>query len=162
MWHEQVIKPELTQGGYEPVSSNINTLFIKSAVFHDFSSEGDPGPACLFESFQVGRKAWLQKIIPVIEEQLSRDNEAIDAQEQFLNGVQRITFAPEAEESNGLLEKSGCNRKANRGELSFRGSQLEFLREFKVFTSTRPRGAPNFQTWLSTHQAKYSDWLKRL
>ena len=98
-----VMKPVKTASGYAPGAPLTLTIFLTSVVFEDLSYEGELEPACLFESFQVGRKIWLRHVVPLLDQELSKPNaDHIEAAKQFKERFLALKYVVEP----GELEKA--------------------------------------------------------
>ena len=159
-----VMKPMKTAAGYAPGAPLTLTIFIESAVFEDFSFEGNSESACLFESFQVGRKIWLRHVVPLLDRELSKPNaDHIEAAKRFKEKFSALRYVVEPSE----LDKTSsvgpsCGNPGQSSSISVENMKLELLRELDQIITTRPAPPVNFKSWLQEKRAIFSAWLERL
>ena len=160
----QVMKPVKTPTGYAPGAPVVATLILAGAVFENLSFEGEAEPACLFESFQMGRKIWLTQAVPLLDQELSKSiPDHIEAAKRFKERFLALRYGVEASE----LEKTSsvapsCAKPAQNASISVENMKLELLRELDEIITTRPLPPVNFKSWLQKKRALFSAWLERL
>lgn len=160
-----VLKPVKTATGvYAPGAPYTLTIFITSVVFEDLSFEGDSEPACLFETFQVGRKIWLKTVVPLFDQELSKPNpDHIEAAKQFKEKFSALRYVVETSELiRDSSVGSGCAKPADSASISVENMKLELLRDLDQIITTRPHPPVNFKTWMQERRERYSTWLARL
>ena len=149
-----------TVTGYEPGAATSSTIRIGAAVFEDLTYDGDEEVACQYEKFVVGRRLWLRRLLPLIEQQLA--NPALSPQD-FKQKLQSLTF--ELEESEKTSQSAVSNKCANPDSFTHISTQnltLELNRDLDRIIKTRPSPPINFRAWLESHRDDYKAWLTRL
>ena len=152
-----------TVTGYAPGTAAANTIVIRTAVFADMSFEGEPEPACLFESFQMERRVWLRTVLALLNRELAKptNEDQIEAARQFKEKFAALNYEfTESERNRASAVSRVCAKpfdKARTGIL-----KLELLRELDEIITTRQPPPVNFRLWLETHRAHYIAWLTRL
>lgn len=158
--HIMVDMPERTRLGFAPGTAESNTINVRAAVFSDLSYEGGMDAACTFEGFQVGRKVWLQQLVPLLERELAlpvRDH--IETARQFKAKVSALQFA-EIDRASSV--SADCRTLGERVSGSVKALNVQLIRELDQIISTRPMPPVNFQAWLKERHTSYSAWLARL
>ncbi len=160
----QVMKPVKTAVGYAPGAPAMTTIILGSAVFENLTFEGDSEPACLFESFQMGRKVWLTHVMPLLDQELSKpipDN--IEAAKQFKDKFLALRYRVEASELDRPSSVApSCAKPAELASISVENMKLELLRELDQIITTRTFPPVNFRSWMQEKRTLYSAWLERL
>jgi hypothetical protein len=146
-----------------PMVSTPNSIVIRSAIYADGTFEGDLEPACMFKGFQVGRKLWLQTILPFFDQQLSEittggPEPASTFKEKFL--ALRYPIRTNAEGDSAV--SSDCKDSQTAIEATVNGQKLQLLRELDAIITTRPAPPVNFKDWLKARAQRYRAWLARL
>jgi hypothetical protein len=151
-------------GGYEPVAAAANTIVIRSAVFTDLSFEGDMQPACDLESMMMGRRVWLKRVLPFLDEELQRPiNDHIEAARQFKERFSELIYEfSESERNQSSSVSADCKNQIVFAEMGPKSLKLRMLRDLDEIISKRPSPPVNFKTWLEGRQAYYKAWLARL
>ena len=158
-----VMKSVKTPTGYAPGAPSATTIIIASAVFEDFSFEGDSAPACSFKSYQMGRKLWLKQVIPLFEQELSKVNaDHIEAARQFKDKLSAFKYVTEAGEPEMPSSAAECAKPSQSLAIAVEGMKLELLRELDQIVTTRPLPPINFKTWMEEKRALFAVWLARL
>jgi hypothetical protein len=161
-WVVQLVKGESGPSDYSDSDSpDMNSLLLETAVFDDGSYDGRVETACEFAGFQLGRKAWLKQMVLLLNQQIEKDNTTLGSVQEFSEKFEALTYNPfQTQISNSL--NSICPRISSLSQIGYKGRKLEFLRDLRLFTTTRPAHAPTFQQWLEIHHTRYRNWLKRL
>lgn len=145
---------------YTPGAATSSTIRIGTAVFDDLTYDGDPEPACQYEKFVVGRRLWVKRMLPFIEQQLA--NPALSPQD-FKQKLQSLTFALDnSERTNGSAVSSTCANPDSFSNASTRTLTRELNRELDRLINTRPAPPINFRAWLQSRRDDYQSWLVRL
>ena len=158
------IKTQATPTGYAPGTAAKNTLWIRSVVFSDMTFEGEPEPACLMESFVMGRRLWLRQVLPLIDQQLSESFEDhIEAARQFKEKFSALRYEfSESESNQSSAVFPNCRKPIERAHIAPEGLKLQMLRDLDEIITKRPSPPVNFKSWLETRRATYQAWLARL
>ena len=161
-WHVNLLQPEQTPNGYLPGDSS-HSIVVQSAVFDDRTFDGTVEPACAFEAFTVGRRVWLQQIVPIFAQQLTENNNLPESVQRFKEKVQDQRYEiSEVEKNAPSVVSASCQSPASRGEVAFHGQQLQLLRDLNQLVSTRPVPSVTFASWLKSNHQRYAAWLSRL
>jgi hypothetical protein len=155
-----VVRAQQTGTGYTPGSPAANLIVLRTLVFDDLTFEGDQDSACMYESFVVGRRLWLRRVLPFIEQQLAE--ESITPQE-FKDRFLELTYALRENERTGKSAVSAtCADPDLQVDIATQGLKLELIRELDQIIKTRPAPPINFRAWLESTRAEYKAWLARL
>lgn len=151
-------------GSGTPGSPVANSIVISSAVFSDGTFDGDVGPACLLESFNLGRKIWMKRVLPLIEDQLSKPNDdAPSAAMMFKDKFNALQYPLEGLDGRNYSTVSkNCPSPQAGVEVAIAGQKLAFLRQLDSIITTRPAPRIDFKRWLQTTAERYRAWLKRM
>jgi hypothetical protein len=156
----QVVVPQKTQTAYEPGTATENVIYIRAVVFEDLTFEGDEEAACRYETFVVGRRLWLKRVLPFMDQELAHQALAPAA---FKQKFEALTYELEPHERT---EKSAVSAKCpnpdSRVDVSTQTLKLELLRELDQIITTRPAPPINFRAWLEGKRSDYRGWLARL
>ena len=156
----QVVFARKTTTAYEPGTASDSTIHIRAVVFDDLTFEGDEDAACRFESFIVGRRLWLKRVLPLLDQELA--NQALTPVE-FKQKFEALTYELEENEKTGKSAVSTkCPNPDSMVEISTHTLKLELLRELDQIITTRPAPPINFRAWLETKRSDYRGWLTRL
>lgn len=156
----QVVVPQKTTTAYEPGTATENRIRIRAVVFEDLTFEGDEEAACRYETFVVGRRLWLRRVLPLLDQELA--NEALSPTD-FKQKFQALDYELKEHERTGKSAVSTtCPDPDARVEISPLTLKLELLRELDHIISTRPAPPINFRTWLEGKRNDYRGWLARL
>jgi hypothetical protein len=127
-----------TRAGYQPVTSDGQTIEISEAAFNDGSSEGDPGPAAHYGALVKNRKIQLAEVIDLFQAALQDDrSDPPRALERF-------------EDKISVVNPAG----AMRGEI---------IGEIHRFRLSNPNlDSDSYRAWLVALKQRYEAWLTRL
>ena len=143
-----------------PTSNIIN---IQSVVFSDLSVEGDVQTACSLESSAMGRRLWLEKVIPFLSQEITRaTGHHASAAKEFKERFSALTFEAGESEIQTSVISPKCHKPAAGALLAAQAQSLIFLRDIDRLIETRPSPPVNFQVWLAERRARYQAWLSRL
>jgi hypothetical protein len=156
--------PNQEGGSYVPASAPVNSIAVVTAVFTDGTFEGHVGAACVYESFVVGRKAWLKTVLKAIEEQLLQTADDAQAALQFKEKISTLDyeFSPAEKAVPSVVSPNCPNPALVMSGLSVKGWRLQLLNELEPIRTTRPKPLVSFRAWLEWKQQKYQLWLKSL
>jgi hypothetical protein len=155
--------PKKPAGSSIPGAPTVHLITITTAVFMDGTFEGAVEPACKFESFVVGRRAWLKTVLKVMDEHLSQPDNESKAGQQFREKITALTYEfSEVEKATPSSVSKSCPNPALLGPLAFKGSKLTFLNELHPIITTRPKPLVTFKGWLELKKKSYEKWLKNL
>jgi hypothetical protein len=155
--------PRKTADSFAPGSSAVNSIAVTSAVFTDGSFEGEVGPACMYESFVVGRRIWLKTVLKLIDECLSQPDDEAHAAVQFKEKISALTYEfSEAEKAKPSIVSKSCPNPARSSDRTIKGLKIQLLSELDPIITTRPRPLVTFRTWLELKKKNYLKWLKSL
>lgn len=159
-----VLRAERTPAGYVPGTASENTIFIRTVVFADLSFEGELEAACTYESFEMGNRLWLKRVLPLLDEAVAAPlDDHIEAARQFKEKFSALKY--ELDENEGQQPStvsSGCQKPAVLAHISPDNLRLQMLRDLDEIITTRPAPPVNFKTWLETRRTTYKAWLSRL
>lgn len=156
----QVVVPQKTATSYEPGTATENTIHIRAVVFDDLTFEGDEEAACGYETFSVGRRLWLRRVLPLMDQELA--NQAVspaDFKQKFLG----LTYELEDHEKSAKSAvSSNCPNPDLNVNIATHTLKLELLRDLDQIITTRPKPPTNFRAWLENKRTDYRGWLARL
>ena len=163
-WIPVTIAQETAAGGYEPGTASANTLVIRSAVFADFSFEGEMEMACQLEAMVTGRRVFLKHVLPLLDQELQRPiNDHIETARQFKEKFSALVYEfSESERNRASSVSSACKNQMEIAEMGPKSLKLRMLRDLDEIITKRPSPPINFKTWLEERQAYYKAWLARL
>ena len=143
-------------------SSNI--INIRTVVFSDLSADGDVQTACFLESSNMGRRIWLNKVIPFLSEEITRaTGHHASAAKQFKERFAALTFdIEESEQGKASVVSPKCHKPAGSALMAAQSQSVVFLRDIDRLIETRPSPPVNFQLWLAERRDRYQAWLARL
>jgi hypothetical protein len=154
------VKAQKTPTAYAPGTATSSTIIISAIVFDDLTFEGDESTACLYESFVVGRRLWVQRVLPLIESELA--NQALSPKE-FKEKFLALTYKLEdSERTAKSAVSSKCENPDSRVDISTQNMSLDLVRDLDRIINTRPSPPVNFRVWLEARRDNYKDWLTRL
>jgi hypothetical protein len=149
-----------TAAGYAPGTATSSTIRIGAAVFEDLTYDGEEEPACQYEKFVVGRRLWVNRVLPFIEQQLA--SPALSPQD-FKQKFQSLTFELDDSEKTGQSAVSSkCANPDSFTNISTQTLTLELNRDLDRLIKTRPAPPINFREWLESRRDDYQSWLARL
>ena len=159
-----VLRAQPTPTGYAPGSEPENTIWIRTVVFADLSFEGDLESACVYESFEMGNRLWLRRVLTLFDQEVSVPiDDHIEAARQFKEKFSALQYELDENERNQPSAASPtCNKPALLAHISPENLKLQMLRDLDQIITTRPAPPVNFKTWLETRRATYKAWLSRL
>jgi hypothetical protein len=159
-----VVKPERTATTYVPGTASSNIINIRSAVFSDLSFEGDSEPACMFETFVMGRRVWLRKVVALLDQETTKTTgDHIAAAKQFKEKFSALTYDPDdSERRQASVVSPKCMKPAERSFMATLGLKLQLLRDLDRIIETRPAPPVNFRLWMLEKRDTYKAWLSRL
>ena len=155
-----VVMSQLIGSQYAPGAATSSTIRIRTAVFEDLTYDGDEEPACQYEKFVVGRRLWVKRVLPFIEQQLA--SPALSPQ-NFKQQLNSLTF--ELDEGEKTAQSAVSTKCANPDaftNISTQGLTLELNRDLDRIINTRPSPPINFRAWLQARRDDYQSWLGRL
>ena len=159
-----VVTAERTAAGYAPAAASGNTIVIRSAVFADMSFEGEHETACLVEAMVMGKRLWLQQVLPLIDQELTTPIEdSIAAARQFKAKFSTLSYEfSESERNQASAVSTRCQKPVEMAEVSPKMMKLKMLRDLDEIIDKRPAPPVNFKAWLEDRRAYYKAWLARL
>ena len=159
-----VLKPETTPTGYAPGTAAATTIVFHTVVFADLSFEGESEAACLYESFEMGNRLWLKRVLGLLDQEVSTPiGDHIEAARQFKEKFSALQYElDESERNQPSAASPTCKKPALLAHISPENLKLEMLRDLDQIITTRPAPPVNFKTWLETRRATYKAWLSRL
>jgi hypothetical protein len=127
-----------TPAGYQPVTSDNQTIEITEAAFDDGSSEGEHGLAARYGALMKSRKIQLSRVIELFQTALQdNSSDPLSALERFENKI-------------GELDPAGAMR-------------TEVMAEIHRFRFSNPNLDSNsYHAWLAASKQRYGAWLARL
>jgi hypothetical protein len=156
----QVVIARETPTAYEPGAATENLIHIRAVVFDDLTFEGDEGAACRYETFIVGRRLWLKRVLPLMDQELANQGlSPVDFKQKFV----ALTYELQDDEKTGKSAVSdNCPNPDSMVNIATQTLKLELLRELDQIITTRPKPPINFRAWLETKRNDYRGWLARL
>jgi hypothetical protein len=155
-----IVRAVKTGTAYTPGTASSNMIVIRTAVFDDLTFEGDQDSACMYESFVVGRRLWVRRMLPFIEQELAKESLTPQG---FNDSFLELQFELlESEKTNKSSVAPTCGNPDQNVYISTQGQKLELLRQLDVIIKTRPAPPINFRTWLESLHTEYKAWLARL
>lgn len=159
----------VNQNDFTPTA--IESVVVASAVFDDYTYEGEVGAAARKRASDEGDRAQLPRIVallreahtargPVTAETLKRFREKLDALEDNApaSTVEAIV------KSYPELKQDGRTWVESAMRVSMHGAKSGLLDDLKQFESgfARDPAANDFRAWLRSHQERFEQWLARL
>ena len=152
-----------TPGRITEATPSSNIINIQTVVFSDLSVEGDVHTACSLESSNMGRRIWLEKVIPFLSEEITRaTGDHAAAAKQFKERFSALTFEVDQSEKQVSVVSPKCRKPADQALFAVQAQSLVFLRDIDRIIETRPSPPVNFKSWLQDKRARYHAWLSRL
>lgn len=158
------LRTETTPTGYAPGTAARNTVLVRSVLFSDMSFEGQREPACLVESYEMGRRLWLKKVLALLDQELStKIEDHIAAARQFKEKFSALRYEFDEKERNQPSAVSpDCPKPFDHAHITPELLKLQMLRELDDVITKRPAPSVNFKSWLETRRTSYQAWLARL
>jgi len=159
-----VLKAQPTAVGYVPGTAAATTIVFHTVVFADLSFEGESEWACLYESFEMGNRLWLKRVLSLLDQEVSTPiGDHIEAARQFKAKFSALQYElDDTERDQTSAVSSVCKKPSLQAHISTDNLRLEMLRDLDEIITTRPAPPVNFKTWLETRRATYKAWLSRL
>ena len=159
-----VVTPERTATGFVPGAAATNTIVIRGAVFADMTFEGDVELACSLEAMKMGRRLWLQQVLPFIDEELSKPAaDSIAAAREFKAKFSTLNYEFDENDRNRASSIStACAKPIEMAEMGPNLLKLKLLRDLDEIIDNRPSPPLNFKAWLENRRTYYKAWLARL
>ena len=156
----QVVIPQKSTTAYAPGTATASTIRIRSVVFEDLTFEGEEEAACQYESFVAGRRLWLKRVLPFLDQELARQTVSpAEFKQKFLD----LTYELEDHERTPKSAVSTkCANPDAKVDISTQNLKLQVLRDLDRIITTRPSPPINFRAWLESKRHDYRDWLARL
>ena len=150
--------------GFAPGTATSNTIIVRTAVFADMSFEGESEAACAFESFEMGRRIWLQQVLALLDREVSAPIEDhLEAARQFKEKFSVLSYEFNENERNQASAMSpGCPKPFQIARGISGVLRLQMLRDLDEIITKRPSPPINFKSWLETRRSDYQAWLARL
>ena len=156
----QVDVPQKTPTAYAPGTATESTIRIRGVVFDDLTFEGEEDAACRYEMFIVGRRLWLKRVLPLLDQELASKSLT---PEDFKRKFESLTYELQADEKTGKSAVSSkCANPDLHVDISTQNLKLELLRDLDRIIKTRPAPPINFRAWLEGKRNDYRGWLARL
>ena len=157
------VNAEATPSGYEPATPQAQHIVIESAVFADGSYEGELKPAATFLAFVVGRKTELRRILPLLDDALTKsdDSATIDTLRSQLSS---LSYDPDEAEVAALstafptLDKRELRMAV---EIAIHGVRKKLIDQLQRAQRSES-SARAFSAWLVKIRQQHADWLSRL
>ena len=148
-------------GDYEPGTAPANTIVIRSAVFADFSFEGEAQTACFVESMTIGRRVWARHVVPFLQQEMQRSpKDHIEAARQFKEKFAALNYEfSESERNQPSSVSSVCKQPLENAERMTKALKLILLRDLDEIITKRPSPPVNFSSWAAARHADYKAWL---
>ena len=153
------LSSQRTATGFAPGAATTNTIVISTAVFSDWSHEGDVEAACTVEAFVVGQRAWLKQVLALLDREVSAPIEDhIEAARKFKEKFSALRYEFDESQDSAV---PGCGKSFAIARGVPDVLNLQLLRDLDEITK-RPSPPINFKSWLETRRANYQAWLARL
>ena len=161
--HISALKTQKTPTGFAPGTAAGNTVLVRTVVFSDMSFEGESEPACLVESYEMGRRLWLKQVLALLDQELSAPIEDhIEAPRRFKEKFSALRYEFAERERNRASVSPSCPKPFGLAHITPEGLKLQMLRELDDLITKRPSPPLNFKSWLETRRTGYQGWLERL
>lgn len=158
------------QSDFTPTA--IESVVVASAVFDDYTYEGEAGAAARKRASDEGERAQLPRILALLREaRAARGPVTAEALKQFREKLTALDDGANAKTVEAIL-KAYPELKQGERELvesamsvtmhELRRELLDDLKKFEAGFAGTPGGAPDFRAWLKSRQENYEQWLARL
>ena len=156
----QVVRAQKTAAAYTPGAAVANTIRIRAVVFDDLTFEGEEEEACRYETFIAGRRLWLRRVLPLLDQELKNPN--LTASE-FKQNFSSLTYElAEHEKTPKSSVSATCANPDSFVNIGTEGLKLELFRDLDTIITTRPAPPINFRAWLEKRRDDYRGWLARV
>jgi hypothetical protein len=152
-------RPVLT--GFLPSVPSAITIHIRSAVFTDFTYEGDVKDACHVEKITIGQRVYLKDVLSLLDRQLAdtfTDN--VEAVRQFKEKFEELHYYDDYSVKPSTISPA-CTNMVQGVVNTVNMMKLEMRRDLDQLI-TQPRPGFSFRNWMETRREKYKDWHTRL
>lgn len=158
----------MTAVGYQPATLQNPDLLISTAVFADNTFEGDEAEAAMIVGRDQGRKAQIERILPLLREAAkTEDRNLIDTLAWLKQKVAGLPDdAPESVSAKMYNDFAKTSRSLVLSSIEAGAHliKLEVLNEITVFQErlSRSIGQRDFAKWVGAMIDKYEAWQSRL
>jgi hypothetical protein len=158
-----------TQNDFTPTA--IESVVISSAVFDDYTYEGDVVPAVRMRASDEGERLQLPRIIALLRDAgASRGPVTLETVKKFREKLAALDDTPPAEALAAILnaypELKPADRRWAEGAMSasMHESKRELMDDLRKFEANFGRAAAggDFRALLKSHQERFERWLARL
>ena len=152
-------RTQRTPTGYAPGTPSAVTIAIRTVIFDDLSYEGESESACTMAGFVMGRRLWLKRVLPVLDQEISKsNNDNVEALKQFRGKVSELSLdLEESELKKG--SSAACSKLSDSATVAFNGMKMDLLSASERVITAKPI---NLKSWMEEKRARYSAWLARL
>ena len=158
-----VLTSQPTATGFAPGTATANTLVLSTAVFSDWSHEGEVEAACTLEAFVIGQRLWLKQVLALLDREVSAPVEDhIEAARKFKEKFSALRYEFDESERDQGSSVPGCGKPFAIARGVPDVLNLQVLRDLDEIITKRPSPPINFKSWLETRRANYQAWLARL
>lgn len=157
------------QNEYTPTA--IESVVVSSAVFDDYTYEGDVVPAVRMRASDEGERLQLPRIIALLRAaRAARGPVTLETLKKFREKLAALDDTPPAETVAAILgaypELKPADREWAEGAMgvSMHESKRALMDDLRKFEAdfARPNAGGDFRAWLKSNQARCEQWLARL
>ncbi|HVF67457.1 MAG TPA: hypothetical protein VM914_07330 [Pyrinomonadaceae bacterium] len=158
-----------TQDEFTPTA--VESVVIASAVFDDYTYEGEVGEAARKRAMDEGERLQLPRIVALLRAaRAARGPVTAETLKQFRERLTAIDDLAPARSLDAIMKAYPELKQEGRGwvesafAVSMHESKRELLDDLKRFEAAfaRDPGANDFRAWLKPHQERFEQWLARL
>jgi hypothetical protein len=158
----------MTPAGYQPATPQNPDLLISTAVFADNTFEGNESEAAMIVGRDQGRKAQIERVLPLLREAAKTENRNLIDTLAWLRP--KVAALPDNVSEPVLAKMYNDFAKTKRTlitsstEAGAHLIKLEVLNEIAVFQERLSRliGERDFAKWIGAMIDKYEAWLAKL
>lgn len=158
------------QSDFTPTA--IESVVVASAVFEDYTYEGEAGAAARKRASDEGERAQLPRIVALLREaHAARGPVTLETLKQFREKLTALDDGAQAKTVEAIV-KAYPELKQGERELvesamsvsmhELKRVLLDDLKKFEAGFASTPGGAPDFRAWLKSQQENFEQWLARL
>lgn len=160
-----------TPNGYEPETLPNQEVVITTAVFNDWTYEGDAMAAARYKAYTIGRKIQVERLLKLIQNALnSPEPSATAGMETFKAQVSSLRTDVDLSIIDKLLKEFPALAQSERAnlkisvEVSSNIIKTDALKEIQKFEEdgARAPGANAYREWLSLNKERYEKLLSML
>ncbi|HEV2826409.1 MAG TPA: hypothetical protein VGW76_02315 [Pyrinomonadaceae bacterium] len=158
------VRAEPAAGNYKPTVPVGQELLIKGLIFTDGSFEGDNESAAVHESWQLGCRIELRRIVPLLTNAASPgESVSTFAPANLRSQLEALNFEVADTDLGGLRARFPARNQDSLKswvEGAMHSTRKDLLDELKRFQTSSD--IARFRSWLIAAEERYSNWLARL